>query len=91
MINIIKETICGQYEYNNSTANISGNYEKNGLNDTLSTLSGVCYSLDNTIYYGSFNGSYNKDINKMKYIIFETKPEYKEIIKEYANEIEVQI
>ena len=86
-INIISEKRYGQYEYNNSTANTSGNYVKNGLENSLQTISGTCYSIDEEkVFYGSFNGRLEN--NKINYTIYETKPEYKEIIEDVIAEVE---
>ena len=88
-ITIVKEKICGEYRFSNDIANISGNYEKDGLNDNnILTISGACYSSeDETLYYGSFNSVYEEDKGKLRYVIFETKPEYKEIIQGLTVEI----
>ena len=92
-INIISEKRYGQYEYNNSTANTSGNYVKNGLDSSLQTISGTCYSTDaDKVFYGSFNGRLSEGKEKkMEYTIYETQPEYKEIIEGVIKEIEGKI
>ena len=91
-INILKEKICGQYEYSNVSSYVSGNYEKDGLdNNTLTNLSGVCYSSDKEIFYGSFNSNIRTRFPNMEYIIYETQPEYKEIIENLINEIEKMV
>lgn len=92
-INIISEKRYGQYEYNNSTANTSGNYVKNGLENSLQTISGTCYSADEEkVFYGSFNGRLSDgEEKKMEYTIYETQPEYKEIIDGVIKEIEGKI
>lgn len=90
-INIISEKRYGQYEYNNYTVNTSGNYVKNGLDNSLQTISGTCYSVgDEKVFYGSFNGRLSKD-EQMTYTIYETQPEYKEIIDSVIKEIESKI
>lgn len=90
-INIVSEKRYGQYEYNNGAVNTSGDYVKNGLDNSLQTVSGTCYSADeNKVFYGSFNGRLS-DSGKMKYTIFETQPEYKEIIDGIIKEIEDKI
>ena len=90
-INIISEKRYGQYEYNNGTVNTSGNYVKN--DNSLQTSSGTCYSTDEEkVFYGSFNGRLSEgEEKKMKYTIYETKPEYKEIIEGVIKEIEGKI
>lgn len=92
-INIISEKRYGQYEYNNGTVNTSGNYVKNGLDESLQTISGTCYSTDEEkIFYGSFNGRLSESgEKKMEYTIYETQPEYKEIIDSIIKEIESKI
>ena len=86
-LNIISEKVYGQYEYNNSAANTSGNYVKNGLENSLQTISGTCYSIDEEkVFYGSFNGRIEN--NKINYTIYETKPEYKKIIEDVIAEVE---
>lgn len=92
-INIISEKRYGQYEYNNGTVNTSGNYVKNGLDNSLQTLSGTCYSADNKkVFYGSFNGRLvGGDEQKMEYTIYETQSEYKEIIEGVIKETEGKI
>lgn len=57
-INIISEKVYGQYKYSNDAVSISGSYLKNGINNSLQTISGTCYSMgDDAIFYGSFNGN----------------------------------
>lgn len=92
-INIISEKRYGQYEYNNGTVNTSGNYVKNGLDNSLQTISGTCYSNDEEkVFYGSFNGRLSSgEEKKIEYTIYETKPEYKEIIESVIKEIESKI
>lgn len=91
-INIIKEKVCGQYEFINDTCYVSGDYEKDGLdNNTLTNLTGVCYSSDKEIFYGSFNSNIRTRFPNMEYIIYETQPEYKEIIQNLINEIEKMV
>ena len=92
-INIISEKRYGQYEYNNGTVNTSGNYVKNGLENSLQTISGTCYSTgEEKVFYGSFNGKLSDgEEKKMKYAIYETQPEYKEIIEGVIKEIENKI
>lgn len=90
-INIIREKRYGQYEYNNEAANTSGNYVKNGVEDSIQTLSGTCYSVDeDKVFYGSFNGRISKE-GKMDYIIYETEPEYREIIEGVIEEVESKL
>lgn len=90
-INIISEKRYIQYEYNNGVVNTSGNYVKNGLNNSLQTISCTCYSADDDkVFYGSFNGRLN-DSGEICHTIFETKPEYKEIIEDVIKEIEGKI
>lgn len=92
-INIISEKKYGQYEYNNGTVNTSGNYVKNGLENSLQTISGTCYSTDEEkVFYGSFNGRLSEgEEKKMEYTIYETQHEYKEIIEGIIKEIEGKI
>ena len=92
-INIISEKRYGQYEYNNCTINTSGNYVKNSLENSLQNISGTCYSADKeNVFYGSFNGRLLEgEEKKMEYAIYETKPEYKEIIEGIIKEIEGKI
>ena len=86
-LNIISEKVYGQYEYTNEVAKTSGNYVKNGLENSLQTISGTCYSIDEEkVFYGSFNGRLEND--KINYTIYETKPEYKEIIEGVIAEVE---
>ena len=90
-INIISEKRYGQYEYNNEAANTSGNYVKNGVEDSIQTLSGTCYSVDeDKVFYGSFNGRISNE-GKMDYTIYETQPEYREIIEGVIEEVESKI
>lgn len=91
-INILKEKVCGQYEYTNDASYVSGDYEKDGLdNDTLTNLSGVCYSSDKGIFYGSFNSKIRTRYPNMEYIIYETEPQYKSVIEELIKEIEKEV
>lgn len=93
-INIISEKRYGQYEYNNEAANTSGNYVKNGIEDSLQTISGTCYSTDEEkVFYGSFNGrlSEGEEGKKMDYTIYETQPEYREIIEGVIEEVESKL
>lgn len=89
-MNIISEKVYGQYEYTNEVAKTSGNYVKNSLDDSTQSITGTCYSVDgNNTFYGSFNGRIEND--KMNYTIYETKPEYKEIIESIIPEVENEI
>ena len=91
-INILKEKICGQYEYSNVSSYVSGDYEKDGLdNNTLTNLSGVCYSSDKGIFYGSFNSNIRTRYPNMEYIIYETEPQYKSVIEGLIKEIEKEV
>lgn len=90
-LNIISEKRYGRYEYNNGTVNTSGDYVKN--DNGLQTLSGTCYSAnEDKVFYGSFNGRLSEgEEKKMEFTVYETKPEYKEIVETIANEIEKRI
>jgi hypothetical protein len=91
-INILKEKICGQYEYSNVSSYVSGDYDKDGLdNNNLTNLTGVCYSSDKNTFYGSFNSKINSKFPNMEYIIYETEPQYKEVIEGLIKEIEKKI
>lgn len=93
-LNIISEKKYGQYSYSNDTVNVSGNYIKNSLEDSILSLSGTCYSVDGeNIFYGSFNHRLTDESGetKMDRTTYATKPEYKEIIQAVADQIEQQL